>query len=190
MNVAVDHQVRRAPVLTVGTVVWLASELMFFAGLFAAYFTLRSTAGGPWPPRGVELEVGLAGAFTVLLVASSATMQLGVRSLHRGDRAGFQRWVLVTVLLAALFLGNQAREWAAATFRPDSHEFGTAFFVMTGFHGLHVLGGLLCMAVLFARSADPTFDQRQVPTVEVVSYYWHVVDAVWLAMFTVLFLIS
>jgi cytochrome c oxidase subunit III len=181
--------IRRAPTQTVGTVVWLASELMFFAGLFAAYFTLKASAE-VWPPEGVELETGLAGAFTVLLVLSSVTIQLAVRALEAGRIEAFQRWVLATVGLAALFLSNQGREWAAADFTADSHAFGSAFFVMTGFHGLHVLGGILAMAVLLGRSMARNFGEGEVPSAEIVSYYWHFVDAVWLLMFTTLFVLT
>ena len=175
--------------LVVGAVVWLASELMFFAGLFAAYFSLRAAESGPWPPADVELETALAGAATVLLVASSGTIQLAVRAVVAGRRAEFRRWMLVTAMLAGVFIANQGREWAAAEFGPDSHAYGSAFFVMTGFHGLHVIGGILAMVVLLVRSRSRKFGAAQAPAVEVVSYYWHLVDAVWLGMFATLFLL-
>ena len=178
----------RPPLLTVGTVVWLASELMFFSGLFAAYFTLRAASPGPWPPEGVHLETGMAALFTALLVASSGTIQLGVKALGRGDRDGFRRWTTATVLLAAAFLANQAREWGAAGFGVDDHAFGSSFFVLTGFHALHVTGGVVAMLVLLGRAASPRFGREEVPAAEVVSYYWHFVDVVWIGMFATLFL--
>jgi cytochrome c oxidase subunit 3 len=185
-----EVRVQRTPVLVVGTVVWLASELMFFAGLFAAYFALRSNAGdADWPPADVELEVAPAAAFTALLVLSSVTVQLAVRAVRAGDRAGMQRWLWATVVLAVAFLANQGREWAVADFEVDSHSYGSAFYLMTGFHGLHVIGGLLAMAVLLARSLDPRFGRAQEGAVEVVGAYWHLVDVVWVVMFTTLFLI-
>ena len=182
-------EVRRPPILPVGTAVWLASELMFFGALFAAYFTLRSTHAEAWPPEGVELETATAAVFTALLVASSGTIQLGVRAIERGDRAGLRRWLTVTMLLAVAFLGNQAREWTAAHFDVSSHAFGSAFFVLTGFHGLHVLGGVLAMVVLLGRTLDHRFGASETPAVEVVSYYWHLVDVVWVGMFTTLFVV-
>lgn len=191
MTSASEVGVQRTPPLAVGAVVWLASEVMFFAGLFAAYFALRAAAGaGSWPPSDVELEAGVAGLFTALLLASSATIQQAVRAVQRDDRASMQRWLWLTVALAAAFLANQGREWSVVDFSADSHSFGSAFFVMTGFHGLHVLGGILAMAVLLARSLDTRFGRAQLGAVEVVGYYWHVVDAVWLAMFTTLFLLG
>lgn len=181
MDVA-PRAVERPPLLPVGTVVFLASELMFFSGLFAAYFALRAAASGPWPPADVELETAVAGAFTAVLVASSGTMQLAVRALARSDAAQYRRWLAVTAGLAVVFLANQVREWGAADFGADSHAFGSAFFVMTGFHALHVTAGVLAMGAV-ARRTD-------VPAVEVVSYYWHFVDVVWVAMFATLFLVG
>jgi cytochrome c oxidase subunit 3 len=179
----------RTPVLTVGTVVWLASELMFFSGLFAAYFTLRGLSRGPWPPAGVELDPGVAGLFTLALVASSATMQLAVRAVAAGRRRGFRLWVGITLVLAAVFIANQGREYAEFSFTVDSHAYGSAFYLMTGFHGLHVLGGMLAMVVLLGRSASPRFAPGETASVEVVSYYWHFVDVVWVALYAVIFLL-
>ena len=184
-----EHGGPRPPILAVGTVVWLASELMFFSGLFAAYFTLRATARGPWPPAGVELDARVAGLFTVVLVASSGTIQLGVRAITRGDRRRFRLWLVVTMLLALVFIGNQAREWATATFSTSSNPFGSAFYVMTGFHGLHVLGGVVAMLVLFGRASSPRFGVDDAPSAEVVSYYWHFVDVVWVGLYATLFLL-
>jgi len=182
--------VGRASVLTVGTVVWLASELMFFSGLFAAYFTLRSLETGPWPPEGVELEPAIAGLFTVALVASSATMQLAVRAIAAGNRRHFRIWIVVTLVLAAVFIANQAREYAEASFTMGSHSYGSAFYLTTGFHGLHVLGGMLAMVVLVGRAANPRFRASETPAVEVVSYYWHFVDVVWIALFATIYLLQ
>ena len=183
-------QAARPPLLAVGTIVWLASELMFFSGLFAAYFTLRATARGPWPPEDVELQAGLAGLFTLFLLASSGTIQLGVRALEAGDSRRFRRWLVVTMALAVLFLANQAREWSEAPFSVSSHSFGSAFYVMTGFHGLHVAGGVVAMLVLYGRARSPRFGEADVPAVEVVSFYWHFVDVVWIALFATLFLLK
>ena len=183
-------EVNRTSPLAVGTIVWLASEVMFFAGLFGAYFALRAAApGGEWPPPDVHLETGWAAAFTALLVLSSGSMHLATAAIERGDRQAMRRWLLVTVLLAVAFLANQGREWAVADFAADSHAYGSAFFVLTGFHGLHVLGGVLAMAVLLARSLDPGFGHPHAGPVQVTGYYWHVVDVVWVGMFATLFLI-
>jgi cytochrome c oxidase subunit 3 len=182
-------RVRRTPPLLVGTVVWLSSELMFFAGLFAAYFTMRAQATGAWPPHDVHLEPGIAAVFTALLVASSGTMQMSVTALSENRVRAFRWWVVATLVLAGAFLANQAREWAVADFSPSSHAYGGAFYVMTGFHGLHVIGGMLAMLVVLGRSALPGFGPADVASVEVVTYYWHFVDVVWIGLFATLFFV-
>jgi cytochrome c oxidase subunit III len=176
--------------MPVGTVVWLASEVMFFSGLFGAYFALRAAAPGDWPPPDVELDRVVSGLFTALLVASSGTVQLGVRALERGRRVAFRRWLVVTMVLAVAFLANQAHEWLTLDFSISSHTYGSAFYVMTGFHGIHVAGGVLAMFVLVARAASPRFGPEETPAVETVSYYWHFVDVVWVGLWATLFLLG
>ncbi len=180
----------RTPVLTVGTVVWLASVLMFFSGLFAAYFTLRATAQADWPPADVHLEVLTSGLFTLGLVLSSGTMQLAVRSIVAGRLPAFRGWLIVTFVLGAAFLANQAHEWLNLEFSVSSHSYGSAFYVMTGFHGLHVFGGMLAMVLLIGRAGSRRFGAADVPAVEMVSYYWHFVDVVWIGMWATLFLLK
>jgi cytochrome c oxidase subunit 3 len=173
--------------LGVGVVVWLASELMFFAGLFAAYFTLRSI-NDVWPPDDVELAAARTAVATVVLVASSGAMHMAVGAAKRDDRRLAARWLGITALMGAVFLANQALEYAEATFQIDDHAYGSIFYLMTGFHGLHVVGGLVFMgavAVAIAgRSRAPAHE-----TVEVCAYYWHFVDVVWVAMFATVYVL-
>jgi cytochrome c oxidase subunit III len=179
---------RRPELLAVGTIVWLASELMFFSGLFAAYFTLRAQSA-VWPPKGVNLDTVSATVATVLLVVSSGTMQLGVRAVRRGDRSVYLRWLTATFVLGAVFVGFQARDWAALNFSVSSNAYGSTFYVMAGFHALHVIGGLLAMVVLGGRAASHRFGEEDLPSVEMLSYYWHFVDAVWIALWATIFFI-
>ena len=185
---ATAETVRRPSLLGVGTVVWLSSELMFFAGLFAAYFTLRGS-NDVWPPEGVELATLRTAAATVVLVSSSFTMHLAVRGAEHGDRRTAVRWLLVTIALGLVFIGNQALEYVELEFSISSHAYGSMFYLMTGFHGLHVLGGLAFMAAVIGliagRSAAPA-----APPVMVCGYYWHFVDVVWVAMFATLYLLQ
>jgi len=176
------------PSVAVGVVVWLASELMFFSGLFAAYFTLRA-ATVPWPPVGVELATARTGAATVVLVASSFTMHLAVRAGERDDRTGVVRWLSLTATLGLVFLGNQAWEYAQVPFSISSHAYGSMFFIMTGFHGLHVLGGILFMAAVIGMISGRGSRAPVATTVRVCGYYWHFVDVVWVAMFATIYLI-
>ena len=179
----------RAPsIIGVGVVVWLASELMFFAGLFAAYFTIRSV-NDVWPPEGVELETARTAVATAVLIASSGTMHFAVLAAKREDRRAAIRWLGLTALLGVIFLSNQVLEYAQATFQIDEHAYGTIFYTMTGLHGLHVVGGLVFMgavaAAIAGRSRAPTE-----PTVEVCAYYWHFVDVVWVALFATIYLVK
>lgn len=185
--VAATTTERRPSMVGVGTVVWLASELMFFAGLFAAYFTLRAGTR-TWPPRDVHLETAAATAFTVVLVASSATCQAAVRAIERGDRRGMRRWLAVTAVLGAIFLANQAREIATLDFGISSHPYGSMYSLMTGFHGLHVLGGIALMGVVALRSGRRGA-ANDLPATTVTAYYWHFVDAVWIGLFLTLFVV-
>jgi cytochrome c oxidase subunit III len=174
--------------LGVGVVVWLASELMFFAGLFAAYFTLRSI-NDPWPPDDVELATARTAVATVVLVASSGAMHLAVVAAGRDDRRRAIRWLGITALMGLIFLSNQAIEYVEADFRLDDNAYASIFYLMTGFHGLHVIGGLVFMGAIAAaiagRSRAPAHE-----TVEVCGYYWHFVDVVWVAMFSTIYLIG
>jgi cytochrome c oxidase subunit 3 len=161
---------------------------MFFAGLFGAYFTLRGL-NDPWPPDDVELETVTTSLATVVLVASSGAMHMAVVAARRGDRRASIRWLGVTALMGALFLCNLAFEYSQAPFEIDSNAYGSIFYLMTGFHGLHVVGGLVFMgavAVAIAgRSRAPAHE-----TVEVCGYYWHFVDVVWVAMFATIYVLK
>jgi cytochrome c oxidase subunit 3 len=180
---------RRPSMLAVGTTVWLASELMFFGGLFAAYFTIRA-ANPVWPPPpGVHLATVRDGFFTVLLVSSSGTMQRAVHQVEHGRRSSARWWVVLTIVLGVIFLANQGVEWATVSFSPSTNVYGSLFFIMTGLHGLHVLGGLLAMLGVLMRMSGPVVDPGEVPVIEVVTYYWHFVDVVWVGLYATLFLL-
>ena len=177
---------RRPELLAVGTVVWLASELMFFSGLFAAYFALRAQSA-LWPPKDANLDTVSATIATAVLVVSSGTMQLGVRAVRRDDRLAYLRWLMVTLTLGAVFVASQAVDWTRLHFSISSNAYGSAFYLMTGFHGLHVIGGLLAMLVVGGRALSPNFGAEDLPSVEMLSYYWHFVDAVWIALWLTIF---
>jgi cytochrome c oxidase subunit 3 len=182
--------VERPSYLTVGTIVWLSSELMFFVALFAAAFTLRAESEGPWPPDDVELNLGLATFLTALLVTSSFTQHAAAKAVEHGDLAGLRRWMSATIGLAVVFVAGQAFEWSELNFDISSHAFGSAFYTLTGFHGLHVIGGVLALAVVLGRSTQPAFAVNGRATVEMVTAYWHFVDVVWIAVFGSLYLLS
>jgi len=171
-----------------GTIVFLASELVFFGGLFAAYFTLRSQTS-PWPPSGVELDVARPSLATAPLILSSFTFVAGLRGARAGRLASLRRWIVVTILLALAFLGLQLLDWVQAGFSVSSHAYGTMVYAMTGFHGLHVIAGVLLMLVVLGRMAQGAYRDGNVDGPEAVGYYWHFVDVVWIGLYATIFLL-
>ncbi|MCA1726803.1 MAG: cytochrome c oxidase subunit 3 [Actinobacteria bacterium] len=178
----------RMPLLVVGVVLFLGSELMFFASLFGTYFTLRVANPGAWAPPEVQVDAARL-LFTSILVASSGTMQMGVRAIKRGDGAAMRRWVWLTLLMGVVFLAGQGAEWAGLNFQISTDAYGSTFYAMTGFHGLHVLAGLLVMLVVLGRAAAGAYGREEHAGVEVAAYYWHFVDVVWIGLFLTLFVI-
>lgn len=172
----------------VGMLLFIASEIMFFAGLFGAYFNIRAEHT-VWPPQGFELDLGLAAVLTVTLVSSSFTMQYAVSCIRKGDRTGMVRAMTVTVILGVVFLCGQLYDYASLGFGISSGVYGTLFFTMTGFHGAHVLGGVIGMSVVLLRGINGQFSARHHTAVEAVSIYWHFVDVVWIGLFSTLYLL-
>jgi cytochrome c oxidase subunit 3 len=176
---------------TFGMWVFIAQEVMFFGGLFAAYFNARANAAGhEWGPPAPahELEAWpLAAILTIILVTSSFTMQFGVWAIRRGDQAALRRWVGVTLLLGILFLAGQLYDYSQLGFGIRDGIFGTTFYTLTGFHGAHVFGGAVGMTILFARATSGQFSARNHVAVEAISFYWHFVDVVWIALFSILY---
>jgi heme/copper-type cytochrome/quinol oxidase subunit 3 len=185
----------RTPPPVFGMVLFLASELMFFGGLFASYFALRSNTD-PWPPSDVKLDLPLTVVATVLLTVSSLTMHAGVRGARRSRASSLRGWVAVTFLLGAAFLGIKGYEFATADFTVTSHAYGSLWWTMLGAHGAHLAVGLVLLLVVVARlrrrpigrrPSEPDADPLVVP--ETVGYYWHFVDVVWLGIFSTVYLI-
>jgi cytochrome c oxidase subunit 3 len=193
------HSLNRPNMVSVGTIVWLSSELMFFAGLFAMFFTVKAqNASGHWPPilastgEPIHLDVPYSLPFTVILVASSFTCQFGVFAAERGDVFGLRRWYVLTLIMGAIFVAGQAGEYASLVsdgVTIPSGAWGTVFFLATGFHGLHVIGGLIAFVFLLVRTKLSKFTPAQATSAIVVSYYWHFVDIVWIGLFGVIYIV-
>jgi cytochrome c oxidase subunit III len=189
------HSLNRPNLVSVGTIVWLSSELMFFAGLFAIYFTAR--AQNPpdltWPPPPTHLDVPYAFVVTVILVLSSFTCQFGVFAAERGDVFGLRRWYVVTLIMGSVFVAGQCYEYANLVHEGttlSSSAYGTVFYLATGFHALHVTGGLVAFVYLLIRTKLAKFTPQQATAAIVVSYYWHFVDVVWIGLFSVIYFIK
>ena len=170
---------------------------MFFAGLFAMYFTVRSVHPGDWPmtlPDGehIKLSIGYALPFTIILVASSFTCQFGVFAAEKGDVFALRRWFAISFLMGLVFVLGQANEYRMQVHDGNTISatgYGSVFYLTTGFHGLHVIGGLLAFILFLARTALGKFTPAQATAAIVVSYYWHFVDVVWIGLFAMIYLI-
>ncbi|MCW2617266.1 MAG: ctaE, partial [Modestobacter sp.] len=188
------HSLTRPNMVSVGTIVWLASELMFFAGLFAMYFTSRARATEGWPPEPTHLDVPYALVFTLILVLSSVTCQYGVFAAEIGNVYGLRRWFTITFVMGLTFVLGQANEYRNLIMNHDttiaSSTYGSVFYLTTGFHALHVIGGLIAFIFVLMRSTMGRFTPAQATSAIVVSYYWHFVDVVWVGLFITIYLIK
>ncbi|HEX2805712.1 MAG TPA: heme-copper oxidase subunit III [Kineosporiaceae bacterium] len=196
----------------VGTIVWLASELMFFAGLFAIYFTIRAVQPGLWESEPAKLNIPFSLANTINLVLSSVWCQMGVFAAERFQPAalgawwkpwtrrdglrnwGMREWYVLTYIAGALFVSGQIYEYANLVsdhLTISSSGYGSAFYLTTGFHGLHVTGGLIAFLFILGRSfAAKRFGHAEATSAIVTSYYWHFVDVVWIALFIVIYVLQ
>ena len=192
--VRVPSQAERPNMVSIGTIVWLSSELMFFAALFAMYFTLRSVNPELWSEEVELLNLPFASINTTVLVLSSVTCQLGVFAAERGDVKGLRKWFVITFLMGFYFVAGQVYEYSVLVHEGltlSANAYGSAFYLTTGFHGLHVTGGLIAFLFVLARTyATKHYTHKQATTAIVVSYYWHFVDVVWIALFATIYLIQ
>ena len=203
----------RPDMVAVGTIIWLASELMFFAALFAAYFTIRNVTDSQaapgaetlWQSQTALLNIPFAIVNTTVLVASSFTCQMGVFAAERGQvsrsgsllairRWGLREWYVLTFIMGSFFIAGQTYEYAALfheNLTISTNVYGSVFFLATGFHGLHVTGGLIAFMIFMGRTfLARTFTHEQAVSAVVVSYYWHFVDVVWIALFGVIYILK
>ena len=205
-TIAKPHQINRPNLVAVGTIVWLSSELMFFAALFAMYFTTRAVQGPAiWLATTEVLNIPFAALNTTVLVLSSVTCQFGVFAAERFQAKrtssllnikswGMREWFSLTFLMGAFFIAGQIYEYAHLVMEGvtlSSDAYGSVFYMTTGFHGLHVTGGLIAFLIVMVRvSKARRFTHNQATTAIVVSYYWHFVDVVWIALFSAIYLIK
>lgn len=195
----------RPDMASVGTIVWLASELMFFAGLFAMYFTIRSVSPDLWQAKTQILDVPYAAVNTLILVISSVWCQLGVFRAENGQPArtgrllevgkwGMREWYVLTYVFGAVFVSGQMWEYGTMVHEGisiSSDAYGSVFYLTTGFHALHVTGGLLAFLLIIGRTfTSRRYTHAQATGAIVTSYYWHFVDVVWIALFATIYLLK
>jgi cytochrome c oxidase subunit 3 len=182
------HREMSGPIL--GMVLFVASEAMFFAAFFGAYFTIRSSSS-VWPPKGIpHLEIDVAAALTVILVSSSLVLQLGIRSIRTGRPRRAMPLLGVTIALGVSFLGLQLYDYSQLGFGVKDGTFGTLFYVMTGLHMAHVFGGVVFLSLVLGQGVSGLLSRTRYEPLEAGAIYWHFVDVVWLCLFTVFYLLT
>jgi len=197
------NQIHRPSATSVGTIVWLGSEVMFFAALFAMYFSLRANSPEIWAADTEKLNIPFALVNTLILVASSFTAQFGVFAAERMQpratgkspfKWGMVEWFILSYVLGAVFVSGQVWEYATLISEGvslSSNSYGSSFYITTGFHALHVTGGLIAFLFVIGRSfAAKKFGHKEATAAIVVSYYWHFVDVVWIGLFLIIYVLK
>jgi len=195
----------RPSMVSVGTIIFLASDLMFFAALFASYFTIRAVSHQLWQIETEKLNVPYAAVNTTILVLSSVTCQLGVFAAERGQVGrtgsifnvpgwGLRQWFVLTYFMGAVFVAGQATEYTSLIHDGvtiPSSPYGSMFYLTTGFHALHVTIGLVAFLLVLGRTlVARRFTHEQAVSAIVVSYYWHFVDVVWIGLFMTIYVLQ
>jgi cytochrome c oxidase subunit 3 len=188
-----------------GMWIFLATEVLFFGGLFMAYGAFRYLYPGTFLAAHAYLSVPMGGLNTAVLITSSLTMALAVRAAQVGDRKQLPRLLLVTLLLAGVFLVVKyieyhhkfelgllpGRYYHAETLIPGlPHIFFGIYFIMTGLHGLHVIAGMVVIGWILVRSLQGRYTPGYHTPVENVGLYWHLVDLIWIFLFPLLYLVK
>jgi len=196
-----DKQFGKASPGKVGMWIFLATDGMSFSGLLIAYGILRAQAQtlGNWPnPVEAMGGVVLSGIMTFLLICSSVSMVLSIDSCKRKDNEGMKKWLLITIIGGFAFLGLQVYEYThmykdlGMTFANYTHGnnlFSSTFFAITGFHGLHVLTGVLYLCFIYRQALEGKFGTGNYNQLEIAGLFWHFVDLVWILVFTFVYLL-
>ena len=196
-NLTIDYQTQEAnhhgehPDFRIfGIVIFIVAESMIFLGLFCAFLIYRSVMP-IWPPEGTpELELLLPGINTIILIASSFVMHKGQDAIKQNDESGLKRWFAITAVMGGIFLLGQLYEYFHLEFGLTTNLFASSFFVLTGFHGLHVTFGLLLiLAVLWRSREKGHYSSSSHFGVEAAELYWHFVDVVWIILFILVYLL-
>ncbi len=173
-----------------GLVVFLISESLMFGGIFATYLILRALTE-KWPPEGTEVELLLPTINTIILVSSSFVIHKGDVAVKQGDVQGMRLWYWLTAAMGAIFLAGQVYEYMTLGYGLQTNIFANCFYVMTGFHGLHVFVGLLLILGVLWRSRRPGhYSATKHVGIEMAEIYWHFVDIIWIVLFGLLYILT
>jgi len=173
-----------------GLLTFLLSESLMFGGFFAAYLFFRGIAE-QWPPEGTEVELILPAINTIILVSSSFVIHLGDSAIKKDDVAGMRKWYILTAVMGAIFLAGQVYEYKTLGYGLASNIFANCFYLMTGFHGLHVFVGLLLILGVLWRSRRPNhYSATKHTGIEMAEIYWHFVDIIWIVLFSLIYILT
>ena len=173
-----------------GLLTFLISESLMFGGFFATYLLLRGGAEA-WPPEGTEVELLVPTINTIILVSSSFVIHKGDVAIKKNDVSGLRLWYIVTAVMGSIFLAGQVYEYKTLGYGLATNVFSNCFYLMTGFHGVHVFVGLLLiLGVLWRSRRDGHYSGTKHTGVEMAEIYWHFVDIIWIILFTLLYILS
>jgi cytochrome c oxidase subunit III len=198
---AADHEHHGPPVPNrssrvspevLGMFLFIGSEVMLFGAFFTMYFFIRVVnpeGFATWPPEGFHLPVFVAGVNTAILLTSSLTMHWALTSIKRGNRAGLQAGLVLTLAMGATFLFTQILEYARIGFAMSDTAFGSIFYGLTGLHGAHVFVGLVLLSIATVRAFRGHYTAEHHHGVELPGIYWHFVDVMWIVVYATVYLL-
>ena len=190
-----DPQFGSASIGKLAMWIFLVTDAMSFSGFLLAYGVLRSTMN--WPVPSDHLGINLSGFATFILICSSVSMVLSIDSCKNKDRKGMLNWLLVTITGGVIFLGIQVYEYShlvhmgitLTKFVHGNNLFGSTFYIITGFHGLHVLTGVIYLICEYRFALSGRYDNGNYDRLEILGLFWHFVDLVWILVFTFIYLL-
>ena len=195
LEVRNDPQFGKASIGKIAMWIFLVTDAMSFSGFLLAYAVLRSTM--EWPNPADHLGINLSGFATFILVCSSVSMVLSIDACKHKNRQGMLRWLLATIAGGVVFLGIQVYEYThlihqgltLSSFSDGTSLFGSTFYIVTGFHGLHVLTGVIYLISEYVMAKRGDYDNGDYNRLEILGLFWHFVDLVWILVFTFIYLL-
>lgn len=185
-----EHHEEHPDLRVWGLLTFLFSESLMFGGFFATYLFFRGTTQA-WPPEGTEVELYLPTINTIILVSSSFVIHFGDMAIKKNKVGWMRVWYLLTAIMGAVFLVGQVYEYKSLAYGLTTNVFANCFYIMTGFHGLHVFIGLLLILGVLWRSFRPGhYSATKHTGIEMAEIYWHFVDIIWIILFTLIYILS
>jgi cytochrome c oxidase subunit 3 len=183
------HRSSRVETATLGMLLFIISEVMIFGAFFTAYFFIRVVSKNPWPAHGNAIPEAVAGINTAILLSSSLTIHWALVSIKKNNRFGLKAGMVATFLLGLTFLTVQVNEYLHLGWAPHDSAQATVFYSLTGLHGCHVFVGLCALLMVTVRSFRGHYSPQEHRGMEVPGIYWHFVDAMWIIVYTTVYVI-